>query len=119
MQLCSQGINRLIMAVVAICLLSGPAWSADKAASSDKEAATVNGKPIFKSEYERELSMFQKRAAQKGRPLSDADLISVKKQILENLIETEMLFQQSQKEGVKVDDQAINEQIETIKKRFP
>jgi peptidyl-prolyl cis-trans isomerase C len=119
MQLCSQGINRLIMAVVAICLLSGPAWSADKAASSDKEAATVNGKPIFKSEYERELSMFQKRAAQKGQPLSDADLITVKKQILENLIEAEMLYQQSQKEGVKVDDQAINGQIETIKKRFP
>ncbi|HSQ85919.1 MAG TPA: hypothetical protein VLM43_14490, partial [Desulfobacterales bacterium] len=80
MQLFSQGINRLIMAVMAICLLSGPAWSADKATSSDKEAATVNGKPIFKSEYERELSMFQKRAAQKGRPLSDEDLITVKKQ---------------------------------------
>jgi peptidyl-prolyl cis-trans isomerase C len=112
-------IYGLILAVVAICLLSGPAWSADKAVSSDKKAATVNGKPIFKSQYERELSMFQKRAAQKGRPLSDEDLITVKKQILENLIETEMLYQQSQKEGIKVGGQAINDQIETIKKRFP
>jgi peptidyl-prolyl cis-trans isomerase C len=119
MRLCSQRINRLIMAVVAICLLAGPAWSADKAASSDKEAATVNGKPIFKSQYDHELSVFQKRAAQQGRPLSDADLSAVKKQILENLIEAEMLYQQSQKEGVKVNDQAINDQIETIKKRFP
>jgi peptidyl-prolyl cis-trans isomerase C len=119
MRLCSQGINRLIMAVVGICLLAGPAWSADKAASSNKEAATVNGKPIFKSQYDHELSVFQKRAAQQGRPLSDADLTSVKKQILENLIDAEMLYQQSQKEGVKVDDQSINEQIETIKKRFP
>ena len=107
------------MAVVGICLLAGPAWSADKAASPDKEAATVNGKPIFKSQYDHELSVFQKRAAQQGRPLSDADLTTVKKQILENLIEAEMLYQQSQKEGVKVDDQAINEQIEKIKKRFP
>ena len=124
MRLCSQGINLLIIAVVAICLLTGPAW-ADKAASSGKEAApgkeaaSVNGKPISKSQYERELSMFQKRAEQKGRPLSEADLTTVKNRILENLIEAEVLYQESQKEKVKVDDQAVNEQIEAIKKRFP
>jgi len=117
MRLCSQGTNRLIIAAVAICLLTGPAW-ADKAASSGQEAASVNGKLISKSQYERDLSVFQKRAAQEGRQLSDADLTTVKNRILENLIDTEVLYQQSQKEGVKVDDQAINEQIETIKKRF-
>ena len=117
MRLCSQGINRLIIAAVAICLLTWPAW-ADKAASSGKEAASVNGKPISKSQYEREVSIFQKRAAQEGRQLSDADLTTLKNQILENLIDAEVLYQQSQKEGVKVDDQAINVQIETIKKGF-
>ncbi|MBU0769378.1 MAG: peptidylprolyl isomerase [Proteobacteria bacterium] len=125
MRLCSQGMNRLIIAVVAICLLVGPAWSADKAAApgkdaaSVKEAASVNGKPISKSQYERDLSMFQKRAAQEGRPLNDADLTAVKNRILENLIDAEVLYQQSQKQGIKVDDQAVNEQIEKIKKRFP
>jgi peptidyl-prolyl cis-trans isomerase C len=119
MRLCSQGINRLIMSVVAICLLAGPAWSADKAASSGKEAASVNGIPISKSQYERELTGFQKRAELKGRQLSDADIATVKKRILENLIDAELLYQQSQKQKVKVDKQAINEQLETIKKRFP
>lgn len=118
MRLCSQGTNRLIISAMAICLLTGPAW-ADKAASSGKEAASVNGKPISKSQYERDLSMFQKRAAQEGRPLNDADLTTVKKRILENLIDAEVLYQQSQKQGIKVDDQAVNEQIEKIKKRFP
>ncbi|HUT44265.1 MAG TPA: peptidylprolyl isomerase [Desulfobacterales bacterium] len=118
MRLCSQGANRLIIAAMAICLLAGPAW-ADKAASSGKEAASVNGKPISKSQYERDLSIFQKQAAQKGQQLSDADLTSIKNRILDNLIDAEVLYQQSQKEGVKVDDQVINEQIETIKKRFP
>ena len=117
MRLCSQGTNRLIIAAVAICLLTGPAW-ADKAASSGKEAASVNGKSISTSQYERDLSVFQKRAAQEGRQLSDADLTTVKNRILENLIDAEVLYQESQKEGVEVDDQAINEQIETIKKRF-
>ena len=106
MRLCSQWINRLIIAAAAICLLTGPAW-ADKAASSDKEVASVNGKHILKSQYDRELSVFQKRAAQKGRQLSDADLLTVKKRIVENLIEAEVLYQQSKKE------------IEAIKKRFP
>jgi peptidyl-prolyl cis-trans isomerase C len=118
MRLCSQGINRLIIAAVAICFLTVPAW-ADKAASSGKEAASVNGKPISKSQYEHDLSIFQKRTAQEGRQLSDADLTTVKKRILENLIDTELLYQQSQKEGVKVDEKAVNEQIEMIKKRFP
>ena len=119
MQLCSQWTNRLIIAAVAICFLTVPAWSADKSASSDKEAASVNGKPIFKSQFERELTGFQKRAAQKGRQLKDADLTAVKKRILENLIDGEVLYQQSQKEGVKVDKQIVNKQIEAIKKRFP
>jgi peptidyl-prolyl cis-trans isomerase C len=118
MRLCSQWTNRLIIAAVAIFFLTGPAW-ADKSASSGKEAASVNGKPIFKSQFERELTGFQKRAAQKGQQLKDADLTTAKNRILENLIDGEVLYQQSQKEGIKVDDQAINKQFETIKKRFP
>lgn len=117
MRFCSQSINRLIIAAVATCLLIGSAW-ADDATSSDRMAASVNGIPILKSQYERELSTFQKQAAQKGRPLNETDLTTVKSRILENLIDAEILYQQSQKEGVKVDDQAINKQIETIKKRF-
>jgi peptidyl-prolyl cis-trans isomerase C len=35
------------------------------------------------------------------------------------LIDGEVLYQQSQKEGVKVDKQTVNEQIKAIKKRFP
>jgi peptidyl-prolyl cis-trans isomerase C len=118
MRRCFQATNRCIIAVAAICLLAGTAW-ADKAASSKKAAATVNGKPISKRQYERDLSVFQKRAAQEGQQLSEADLTTVKSRILENLIDGEVLYQQSQKEGFNVDDKAVNEQIETIKKRFP
>jgi peptidyl-prolyl cis-trans isomerase C len=91
---------------------------ADEAASSGKEIASVNGKAISKSQYERRLSVFKKRAAHKGGPLDDTALTTVKNRILENLIDAEVLYQQSQKEGIKVDDQAINEQIKKMKKRF-
>jgi peptidyl-prolyl cis-trans isomerase C len=117
MRLFFQGINLLIIVAVAISLFAGPLW-ADETASSGKEIASVNGKAISKSQYERRLSVFKKRAAHKGGPLDDTALTTVKNRILENLIDAEVLYQQSQKEGIKVDDQAINEQIKKMKKRF-
>ena len=117
MRLCFQRTSRLVIIAVAICFLAGPVW-ADKATSSGKEIASVNGKPIPRSQYERRLSFFMKRAAHGAQQLKDSDLAMFKNRILENLIDTELLYQQSQKKGVTVDDQAINEQIKKIKKRF-
>jgi len=118
MRLFLHWINLLIIVTVAISLFTEPAW-ADKASSPGKEIALVNGKPISKIQYERRLSVFKKRAAHKGRELKDADLTTAKNRILEDLIDAEVLYQQSQKEGIKVNDQTINKQIEKIKKRFP
>lgn len=117
MRLYPQRINLLIIVVVSICLFTGPAW-ADEAASSGKEIASVNGKGISKSQYERQLSAFKKRAAHKGRQLSDAELTAIKNRTLENLINVELLYQQSQKEGIKVDDRAINKKIKMFTKHF-
>ena len=118
MRLFIQSINLLIIAAVAVCFFAGPA-RADEAASSGKEIATVNGKAIPKSQYERMLSVFKMRAAHNGQQLSDADITAAKNRILENLIDGELLYQQSQKKGIKVDDQAVNKRIEMMKKRFP
>jgi peptidyl-prolyl cis-trans isomerase C len=117
MRLFFSGINLLIIVTFSISLFNEPAW-ADKASPPGKEIASVNGRAISKSQYERRLSVYMKRAAHMGKQLKDADLTTVKNQILENLIDTELLYQQSQKEGVKIDDKAINEQIEKIKKRY-
>jgi hypothetical protein len=57
----------LIIAAVAICLLTETAW-ADKASSSGKEAASVNGKPISKSPYECDLSILRKELKSMTRP---------------------------------------------------
>jgi peptidyl-prolyl cis-trans isomerase C len=118
MRLFLRTINLLIIAAVAICVYTGPAW-ADEASSSGKEIASVNGKAISRSQYERMLSVFKKRAAHKGRQLNDQELMAIKNRILENLIDSELLYQQSQKKGIKVSDQVVNQRIDAIKKRFP
>jgi peptidyl-prolyl cis-trans isomerase C len=113
-----KGTNQFVIVAVVICFLTGIVW-ADKATSPGKEIALVNGKPISKSEYEHRLSVFKKQAAHIGRQLNDAKLKAAKNRILDNLIETEVLYQESQKEGIKVDDKVVSEQIGKIKKRFP
>jgi parvulin-like peptidyl-prolyl isomerase len=118
MRLFLHWINLLTIVFVATSLFTGPAW-ADKASPSGEEIASVNGKAISKIQYERRLSAFKKRAAHRGRGMKDADLTTAKNRILEDLIDAEVLYQQSQKESIKVDDQTVNKQIEKIKKRFP
>jgi parvulin-like peptidyl-prolyl isomerase len=107
----------LISIAVAVCLFSGPAW-AKEAASSGKDIASVNGKVITKSEVDRILSGYKQRVAHTGKQMKEADLTAVKNRILENLIDAELLFQQSQKEGIKIDEKVIDERIERMKTRF-
>ena len=118
MRLFLHWINLLIIVFIAFSLFTEPVW-ADKVSPQREEIALVNGKAISKIQYERRLSAYKKRAFRKGQEMKDSDLTTAKNRILEDLIDTEVLYQQSQKEGVKVDDQTINEQIEKIKKRFP
>ena len=54
-----------------------------------------------------------------GKPLSDSQLSAIKKDTLEGLIDRELLYQESQKKGIKIDDAAVKEEMETLKKRFP
>jgi len=117
MRLCPLRINLLISVAVVICLFTGPAW-AKEAASSSKDIASVNGKAITRSEFDRILSGYEKRMAHTGQPLKEADLAAVKNRILENLIDAELLYQQSQKEGIKIDEKVIDQRIERMKMRF-
>ena len=51
--------------------------------------------------------------------MSDDQLAALKNDILDGLIEREVLYQESQKAGIKINDQKIDEQLAAIKKRFP
>ena len=46
-------------------------------------------------------------------------MAALKKDVLEGLIEREVLYQESQKAGIKISDQKVDDQMAGIKKRFP
>ncbi|MCK4390149.1 MAG: peptidylprolyl isomerase [Desulfobacterales bacterium] len=86
---------------------------------SQNKAAVVSGSVITQADLKREIAGAQRRLSSMGKPLDDSQLLEIKKEAIERLIERELLYQESQKKGIKLDETAVNEQLEILKKRFP
>lgn len=108
-----------VMAVTFALTLSARQVSAEKSADPSQAVAKVNGKAITEAELDRSLSVARQRAAGSGRPINDEQLAQLRKQTIEKLIGTELLFQASEKEGIKVDKEQVSKRFEDWKARFP
>jgi len=107
-----------ITAILILVLFSLPAMAADETPSGEK-AAVVNGVVITRAHYDKEFKVHLDRVTRQGRPVSDDQLAELKKDVLDGLVEREVLYQESQKAGIKIPDQKVNDQMAGIKKRFP
>ena len=103
----------MTLLVVSIC-----AFAADKKTPGDKVAA-VNGVSISQVEFDRELDFFVKRVAARGQQVSESEMVKIKGEVLENIVEREVLFQESKKKGIQIKPEAISEQLKSIKARYP
>jgi len=92
---------------------------AGEKSSAEEKIAVVNGKIIPKSDFDREMVMVNEQFSQIGKTPSSAELSNIRKNILENLINLELLYQESRKEGIQVDEKVLNEQYENWKKQLP
>ncbi len=81
-------------------------------------AAIVNGQPIYAAEIERQISMIKQRYEKMGIPADENMLNKLRKRILDNYISKELLYQQAQHLGIKVDPARIEEQIDSIRSQF-
>ena len=107
-----------IVALLAAIMIFLPALAAEPK-PADKKIASVNGVAITQAELNREMDMQIDRIARQGRQLTDQQKTKLEKDLLENIIEREILYQQSLKSGIQIKDQAVSDQLATIKKRFP
>ena len=107
-----------ITAILVLMLFFLPAMASDQKPSGDK-VALVNGVVISRAQYDKELGVHRERISRQGKQMSDDQMAELKKDILEGLIEREVLYQESQKAGIKIGDQKVNDQLAGIKKRFP
>ena len=101
-----------------LLLVSALTFAANKKAPGDK-IAVVNGVIISQGEFDRELDFFVRRAAPEGQQLPELQLVKIKNDVLESLIDREVLFQESQKKGIEVKADEISDQLKKIRQRYP
>ena len=102
---------------IMLACLAAPLFSAEKEIS-DGSVATVNGTAINRGEYDREMIRARQEFAMSGRRLNDSVRAEMKKRVLESLIDRELLYQESLKKGLKVEDDAVNKLYGALKDKF-
>lgn len=108
----------LIFLTVTVFISAAFAVAAQEKQPASEKAAVVNGTIISKDDYNRELKLYIDRIGSRGRQISEAQIAKIKIEILDSLIDRELLFQESQKIGIKVDMQEISAEVDVIRQRF-
>ncbi len=107
-----------LLIILALITLASPAGEAESQPAEQK-VAVVNGTVIKQAELDSEMNRYLARLQQTGRFPNDLERSQIKKQVLENLIARELLYQESQKKGIKVDQKEIDGQLTALIGRFP
>lgn len=119
---CFKGM--LILAAVFFVLASARAAVAEQSADTDKVekpadyVAVVNGVKISRQELDRKLDVMKARFSSRGMPVKGKRLAQLRETILNNLIEKELLYQESQARGIEVDSKQVEEQLANLKGQF-
>jgi len=87
--------------------------------SGQAVVASVNGVGIPESFLKREVQRFEQEALNQGQLPEETDKGQIHGEALDTLISMELLFQESQKRGYTVEEARVDEQLQTIKGRFP
>jgi peptidyl-prolyl cis-trans isomerase C len=80
--------------------------------------ALVNGTVITRQELESEITLAKNRMAAQGQPLTEDTIKKISQQILDQLIDMELLLQESQKQKIEATEASVSEYVEKFKARF-
>jgi hypothetical protein len=110
-----------LVAVAAVFAMLAPmAWSASETEKdAEGRVAVVNGEPISRAALEQEMTPVRHRMGMTGEDADETKLDEIRKQVLDNLIRRELIFQESKKKGFTVEDSAVQERFDALKSRFP
>ncbi|RJP67783.1 MAG: peptidylprolyl isomerase [Candidatus Abyssobacteria bacterium SURF_17] len=108
----------VLAALLALFMLV-PNVSAEEDQPSEKRVAEVNGQAITQATFDKQMARVQQQVQLTGRQLDEAQLSEVKKEVLENLIDDELLLQESRSKEIKIDDAAVEAKVNALKERFP
>ncbi len=110
--------KRFYIMVVMMALLAMQACSKEEAQYPEGTIAAVNGAVITEEDIAIELSVMSQQLGDINQ-FDDQQLAEIKQDLLENLIARTVLYQESQKKGIEIDDAAVSERLASMKKQFP
>jgi peptidyl-prolyl cis-trans isomerase C len=119
--------KRWMMMIAVGCALFLGAWQASAAekepgagqgdTSGERNVvATVDGTPISRAHFERTLNYAREQLSRTGRPVDDNE---IRERALDQLIGSELLYEESKREGISIDDKTVDEKLAQWKKQFP
>jgi peptidyl-prolyl cis-trans isomerase C len=109
----------LLIFFISLPMAFSPAFAKDKKAPETQDnVAQVNGVPVTRNTYDRELSLFERRIRQSISNLPPAQMAQVRNGILNDLINRELLFQESAKQKIEVSEAEIQQEFDRLKGRY-
>lgn len=87
----------------------------EKKAKPPENAAIVNGKPISYIDFSKEMDVYQQRMMQQGRAIPEQYLPNVRAQMIQEMINSELLWQTSKKEGIAIKKEDVQKELDKIK----
>ena len=115
---CNRPGSIFFLTAILIVLFVTP-LPAEETLISDLTVAKVEGTIITKGELDNAVSQIKKQAEKSGKHLDASEIAEIEKEALEKLINRTVLYLESKKDGIKVDETLVIKQLEKIKKQYP
>lgn len=111
-----------LILLVLLVGITAPALAEEKAeekTGTDGKVAVVNDAVITQEAFEQEMTPVLKQMEMQGQKPDESQVAEIRKKVLDNMINREVLYQASQKKDFTADDKAVEEKLASFKKQFP
>ncbi len=119
MQSVNRRLESLVVSLFITFIFTTTLYAENKENAEKDNAAVVNGAVITQDQFDNEFGQVNQEFLKQGKTPTDSQLKEIKKTVLETLINRELLFQESRKTGIHIKEEVIQDQLESVKKRFP
>ena len=124
MRLSCKYCNILLVTVASIEFFTASAVHAQTEVHGDNtsvgnEVARVNERPISKTAFDRQMNVARQQLLRQGMIPDEEQTKQMQSQVLEDLINTELLYQESKKHGYMIEKDEIEKQFSEVKSQFP
>lgn len=106
---------------VFLMLATAPGWSAGQVTPPDRAddtIARVNGMIITRREFQVAYRQAVDRHAREGNPVDEAHLAPIRRSVIDDLVEEELLFQESRRMGIAVATDERDDAVAAARKHF-